>query len=304
MIQRGTQAYKNNIRDLWKSCYPDWDKNDMDYYYAHEFEPEQSLVVIDDSRIVATISRVKKEMMFNGRVIRTSFLQSLAALPAYQGMGYEAQLMDVVSDEISHTELLTLARANEEAFYRAYGFETLYYRKKVTITRDDLSRLSNEGIVIDPPVDDMLNLYARFSHRFNGFMIRDRAYYENLKMAVGARRGKIVGYYDDQGLIEAYSILVPKGKELDVEEVIYMDSKSLYKMLNVALQQRQIVHVHVGSEEQLEVLLPQAKVEKYGYIMVRLNNLELFNRLFQSDVTGVGELAQLSDKPLYMNENR
>lgn len=96
--------------------------------------------------------------------------------------------------------------------------------------------------------------------------------------------------------------MIPQGDELCVEEIIYLDSMSLMKLCNAALQERRVIHLHVSEAENLAKLFPEAKVRVYGSTMARLNDAKLFSRLYSRRVNSVEEAFAISQKPLYLNE--
>ncbi|MBQ1356132.1 MAG: GNAT family N-acetyltransferase, partial [Solobacterium sp.] len=81
-----------------------------------------------------------------------------------------------------------------------------------------------------------------------------------------------------------------------------LDSMSLMKLINAALQERPVVHVMVSAAENLNKLIPNAQRRDFGSTMARLNNPELFSRLFGTEVKTVEEAFALSSRPLNLNE--
>ena len=102
--------------------------------------------------------------------------------------------------------------------------------------------------------------------------------------------------------IQGYATLLLDKQTIKIEECIYLNSVALYKLLNVALQQRHTAYLHVSANEDLSILLKGAKASRYGFTMARINDYELFNRLYGSKVNNVIDAFKLGNKPLYMNE--
>lgn len=303
MIVRGSQRLKENIRELWRLSFPNEDKRYVDYYYKNIYNPEHSLVMIEDSRLTSVLTRIPHELMFNGRVLRASMISGIATHPGYRNRGYMTTMMNQCLDEVNHSELLTLIQTEKPQLYEPFGFEMLYGKHITTLTRDELSRLTNEGCLMDPSEEEMLKLYAKYTHHFNGYYIRDLSYFTAMKGEVAALGGKIFAYYEE-GEIQGYAVMTPQGKEIVVEECLYLNVRALYKLLNLALQQRPVAHVYTSDAEDLSIFFPNATIMHVSYTMVRLNNPELFNRLYQTDIKNVKELLDISNKPLFINESR
>ena len=52
--------------------------------------------------------------------------------------------------------------------------------------------------------------------------------------------------------------MIPQGNELRVEEIVYLDSMSLVKLCNAALQERRVIHLLVSEAEDAVCALPDS----------------------------------------------
>ena len=302
MIKKATAEQTAEIKDIFRICFPNEDTRYLDYFFKNVYEPENCYVNISGGKIVSTLIRNPHALMFNGRGLQASMIMGVATLPEYRRSGYMQQLMDVVLDACEHSELLTLIQSESPVIYEPFGFRTIYKRCDVRLERKDVKRITNFGCAYEPTPIDLLKVYSAFIRRFNGFYARDLQYFVDYKKEIVAEGGKIVAYYNGKDQIQGYAVMIPQGDELCVEEIIYLDSMSLMKLCNAALQERRVIHLHVSEAENLAKLFPEAKVKIYGSTMVRLNDARLFSRLFSKRVTTVEEAFAISQKPLYLNE--
>ena len=302
MIKKATAEQTAEIKDIFRICFPNEDTRYLDYFFKNVYEPENCYVNISGGKIVSTLIRNPHALMFNGRGLQASMIMGVATLPEYRRSGYMQQLMDVVLDACEHSELLTLIQSESPVIYEPFGFRTIYKRCDVRLERKDVKRITNFGCAYEPTPIDLLKVYSAFIRRFNGFYARDLQYFVDYKKEIVAEGGKIVAYYNGKDQIQGYAVMIPQGDELCVEEIIYLDSMSLMKLCNAALQERRVIHLHVSEAENLAKLFPEAKVRIYGSTMVRLNDARLFSRLFSKRVTTVEEAFAISQKPLYLNE--
>ena len=302
MIDKATVEQTNEIKQIWRMCFPKEDPRYTEFFFKNVYKPENCYVNIVDGKIVSTVVRNPHELMFNGRVIATSMLMGVATVPKEQNNGYMKQLMESVLDACEHSELITLIQTETPELYEPYGFKTIYKRRDYTLERKDVNRITNFGCAYEPSPIDLLKVYSAFIKRFNGFYPRDLEYFVQYRKQVIALGGKIVAYYDSKDQIRGYAVMIPQGNELRVEEIIYLDSMSLTKLCNAALQERRIIHLLVSEAEDLSILFPEAPSKEYPSTMVRLNDPILFSRVFNKKITNVQEAFGITNKPLNLNE--
>ena len=77
---------------------------------------------------------------------------------------------------------------------------------------------------------------------------------------------------------------------------------SLVKLCNAALQERRIVHLLVSEAENLSLVFPEARHKTYGSTMCRLNDANLFMRVYNRRVITVEDAFGISRRPLNLNE--
>ena len=302
MIQRGEPALTGGIRDCWKRCFENEDPNYIDFFFRCIYKPEYGYADVEDSRVVAALCRVPHAIMFNERVIKASMLVGAATLPEYRGQGRMSELLHTVLDACSHSELLTLIQAYDPKLYEPYGFRTIYYRSDYLLKKSMIKRASATGCAYDPSAIDILKVYSAFIRKFNGFYTRDLTYFENLKKEIAAEGGRIAAYYDNRNQIAGYATLLTDGRQIKIEECVYLNSTALIKLVNVALLDKESVHLHVSAGENVRFIFPDAEVKNYGHTMVRLNDPQLFSRLFNTRIETVEDAFAISKKPLNMNE--
>ena len=302
MIKKATADQTAEIKDIFSICFPNEDTRYLDYFFKNVYQPENCYVNITDGKIVSTLIRNPHAVMFNDRVLQASMIMGVATLPEYQRKGHMQELMEVVLDACEHSELLTPIQSESPVIYEPFGFRTIYQRTDVRLERKDVKRITNFGCAYEPTPIDLLKVYSVFIRRFNGFYARDLEYFVNYKKEIIAEGGKIVAYYNGKDQIRGYAVMIPQGNELCVEEIVYLDSMSLMKLCNAALQERRVIHLHVSEAENLQKLFPEAKTKTYGSTMVRLNDAQLFSRLFNKRVTTVEEAFAISQRPLNVNE--
>lgn len=302
MIKRAELENIDEIKELWKICFPDVDARYREFFFKYILKPEDCFIKVLEGKIVATLVRNKHDLMFNSRVLQTSMVMGVCVHPDYRNRGYMHEMMDIIVDACEHSELVTLIQSEKPEGYEPFGFQMIYHRTQFQIERKDVKRITNFGCAYDPSPIDLLKVYSAFIKRFNGFYTRDLDYFVNFKKEVKAVGGKIVAYYNGKDQIQGYAAMVPEGNQLKVQELIYLDSMSLMKLCNAALQEKKIVNLYVSEAEDLSKVFPYAKKKVFDSTMVRLNDSKLFSKVFRTKVDTVQEAFQLSRKPLNLNE--
>ncbi len=302
MIKRAELENIDEIKELWEICFPDVDARYREFFFKYILKPEDCFIKVLEGKIVATLVRNKHDLMFNSRVLQASMVMGVCVHPDYRNRGYMHEMMDIIVDACEHSELVTLIQSEKPEGYEPLGFQMIYHRTQFQIERKDVKRITNFGCAYDPSPIDLLKVYSAFIKRFNGFYTRDLDYFVNFKKEVKAVGGKIVAYYNGKDQIQGYAAMVPEGNQLKVQELIYLDSMSLMKLCNAALQEKKIVNLYVSEAEDLSKVFPYAKKKVFDSTMVRLNDPKLFSKVFRTKVDTVQEAFQLSRKPLNLNE--
>ena len=150
MIKRAERENIDEIKRLWKVCFPDVDERYQDFFFKNVVRPEDCYIKVLEGKIVATLVRNKHALMFNSRVLQASMIMGVAVHPEYRHRGYMHEMMDIIVDACEHSELLTLIQTEKPEMYEPFGFRTIYQRTQFQIQRKDVTRITNFGCAYDP----------------------------------------------------------------------------------------------------------------------------------------------------------
>ncbi len=302
MISKASGLDKQEVYRMWKTIFADDDGGYTDFYFKTYYRNQETFVKKIQDEVVGCLSKHPHAIMLHGRMLRCSMIVGVAVKPQWRGRGFMRELMETALDEADHQELITMIQAYQPSLYEPFGFETVYRRRNWTIRRTEVRRIRPDVTTLLFP-KDCLKLYGQFVSRFNGYVIRDLNYFETLMKEVEAENGKMIAYYHERQ-IEGYAALYLENGRIVIRECLYLHSTALLHMVNYALSLKPEITLQVSGSENLSRIFPYSTYEEVGYTMVRLNNPELFNRLYNSQVTTAKEAMMLLDKPLYMHENR
>lgn len=90
--------------------------------------------------------------------------------------------------------------------------------------------------------------------------------------------------------------------EIQVKEAIYLESVPLMRMLRAISEPDKEIVIEVSEKEHLEKIFPLAIPKKQGFMMVRINNYELFHKYFHSQAKTAKEAFAIVKKPLWLHE--
>lgn len=302
MITKANESQTAEIREIWRICFPQQDPLYTEYFFKNLYQPENCMVYMLEDKVVSCLIRNPHALMFNDRVLQASMIIGAATLPEYRRHGYMRALLNIVVDACEHSELLTMASSDHPEIFTNFGFRSVYKRTEYTIGRMDCKRTTNFGISFNPTAIDLLKVYSAFISRFNGYYARDLEYFAGYMNEIIAQGGKIIAYYNGKDQIQGYAAMIPAGEELVVKELIYLDAMALVKLVNAALQEKKVVKVSVSEAEDLSKVFPKAEKQSFGSILMRLNDAELFGRLYGKQIDSMEDVLKISWKPLNLNE--
>ena len=295
---------KKQIQRLWKQSFCHEDNGVIDVFFKKYYKSEDMYVIKDGDVILSCATRSKNVMKLHDRFINTSILIGICTDNDYRNNGYMTSVMDTVIDHAEHQELITLIQGYKPSIYKKYGFEVLYYQNHYDLKRVNLPYFLDESdIQIGAQAQDMLALYIGFVKRFNGYFIRDVDYYRNLIADVNEMNQKIISITID-GKLKGYSIVDITENKVIIKEIIYFDALTLVKICNYLINRYDDVELVVSSHENLDKIFKDAKCQKKEYTMVRVNDFELFNRLYNCSIDNIFDAMNLNNLPLYLNDWR
>ena len=302
MLREARVYDKSEVYQLWKQSYPTLDRNYLNFYFKHLFDSGVCLIEEKDQKIVSSLQMNRHVLHFHGRKLVCGFLCGVSTSPDYRRRGYMRKLTESMLDEAAHTHLITLVPAFQPRLYEPFGFHTIYYQKQYMIKKEELNKVTIQNVSYSAELKELLEVYQKFTSRFDGFYERTLDSYEMMQKELVATQNQMVIYRDENKEVKGYLIFGMKNGEVHVEEAIYLDSIALLRMLKCAIGKAEEIFINVSPSEKLEKLFPLAIPKKNSYIMAHINNYELFNKLFCCDISSVKEAFALLHKPLWIHE--
>ena len=162
--------------------------------------------------------------------------------------------------------------------------------------------MDSHGVKLRLDPKDLLETYLYYSQYFTGYFTRDEAYYLEMMDCVKAENGEFIGVYSDQDL-RAYTRLVRHEQKVIVDEVVYKDTQSLVKLLSFILTQDPKIEVRMTVVDNLTKIIDKAYPNREKSLMVKLNDHNLFERLFHVKVRSASSAMKVFNRPLFNGES-
>lgn len=302
MVRDSSTEDKQEVFDLWRQAYPTQDEAYLRFYFDQLYDHGVGLISQMDGRVVASLEMNYHTLHFQGKQLKCSYILGASTLPDYRRRGHMSALMESALDEARHNCLITLIKAFNPKVYHGFGFEVVYYRKSYTITKAMLHTVSDIRVCKDASEKELLDVYKRFTLRFDGYYVRDITYYETLQKELTLGNKHLLVYRNAQKEVCGYIIYQKKKQDIVIQEAIYLESVVLKRLLKRAIAQQNEVTLIVSDSERLEKIFPMVIPKKQSYMMARINNIELYNKLYNVKVKSVEEAFALSKKPHWCHE--
>ena len=300
MIRNARLQDRKTIYDLHSSNVTLGTDENMEFYFSQLFNENNIIVNEVNGHVEAAVQVNYHTLMFNDLRLSASVL--LADIAGNQGERYLEDLLKDVSDEISRKTLVSLAITANGDRFAALGFEPIYKKRIYEIRKSNLANRSYQGCGKSFSVNDLISVYREFTSHFNGYYLRNNEYWLNLYTQLQASRYNIVVYRNSEEVPQGYMIYRITQTKVLVDELVYLNGEALIRLLCYGMRFKDVMEVRVSQSEDLSRAVPKIKCQVVPYIYARINNPDLFNRLFNSKIRNTRQGFGIGEKPLFINE--
>ena len=303
MIKEARRDDKGVVYELWKQAYPSSEQKYLNFYFRNYYDKGKTLVQCQDHRIVSSLAMNSHVLQFHGKLLNVSYILGISTLPDYRRRGHMKELLDQAIDEASHNHLITLVKAFNPKLYEPFGFSVVYERKNYLIHHESLDGIQETTFTKEvATAKELLAIYEQFTRLFDGYYKRDEAYYEILLKELELKEKHLIVYQKPDEPIKGYMIYQIKKNDFVIQEAVYLDSIVLQRMMKNCIGDFDAINIEVSQSEKLEKIFPLANPRRKNFMMARINNFDLFNKLYNTNVKSVEEAYQIIKKPLWLHE--
>lgn len=302
MIRYAQKKDKDELLQLCLTSMAMKEKPYLEYYFHNVFKDGDALISELDNKLISQIHVLNHVLKLKGKKLDVSYLSCISTHYDYRKRGIMRDLLEILIEDCSCNHLLTFMEATNPRLFERYGFEVVSERKRYTIYARELLKFSTNGVSEEIDPLEMVEIYRRFAKRFDCYYERDENYYIHLLAFAHFKGSHICVFRDENGEAKGYAFYDELDDGVEIKEIIYEDTKALCRMIKYAIGYNPFVSVEVSSAERLEKIFRMSIPRTRSAVLMRINNLKLFNKLYNTNVKNVKDIIDLLDKPVLIHE--
>jgi predicted acetyltransferase len=272
-----------NIKDIWNYCFGD-EKEYVDYYFNNKYKPENTIIIEENDELMSSLQLNQYKINLDNKIYDISYVVGVSTYPNARGKGYMKDMMDFALNELyKKGQLVSLLMPIDYRLYRKYGYEHCYDQIEYKLNIDDLKLFKINGDfekIDNHHIENMINIHKEFLLNANGYVDRDKSYYENLFKEIKCENGHM--YIHKEEDYDGYIIYFIMDGNMFVREMCYKNVNSLKSMLKFIYNhntQCKKVTIMAPMTDSIRYILPNLKTNGVNikpFMMGRIINLEGF----------------------------
>ncbi|MDY6685187.1 GNAT family N-acetyltransferase [Clostridioides difficile] len=272
-----------SIKEIWSYCFNDTESF-MKYYFNDKYKSENTVVALDEGKIISSLQLNQYKLLLNSKVYNTSYVVGVSTLPEGRGAGYMNKVMKFTLNELyKKGQLVSILRPIDYRLYRRFGYEHCYDQIEYTINTDDLKNFKSSGKMIKSnlsQIDDLIQIDRTFLNEVNGNVLKDEHYYENLFKEIQSEDGFL--YIHEGNEKDGYIVYFLQEDKMFVRELFYKNIDALKSMLKFIYNhntQCKIVTISTPTIDKIRFILDNPKdsdIKIKPFMMGRVINVKKF----------------------------
>ncbi|HFL3587397.1 TPA: enhanced intracellular survival protein Eis [Clostridioides difficile] len=272
-----------NIKEIWSYCFNDTESF-MKYYFNDKYKSENTVVALDEGKIISSLQLNQYKLLLNSKVYNTSYVVGVSTLPEGRGAGYMNKVMKFTLNELyKKGQLVSILMPIDYRLYRRFGYEHCYDQIEYTINTDDLKNFKSSGKMIKSnlsQIDDLIQIDRTFLNEVNGNVLKDEHYYENLFKEIQSEDGFL--YIHEGNEKDGYIVYFLQEDKMFVRELFYKNIDALKSMLKFIYNhntQCKIVTISTPTIDKIRFILDNPKdsdIKIKPFMMGRVINVKKF----------------------------
>lgn len=272
-----------SIKDIWSYCFNDTESF-MKYYFNDKYKSENTVVALDEGKIISSLQLNQYKLLLNSKVYNTSYVVGVSTLPEGRGAGYMNKVMKFTLNELyKKGQLVSILMPIDYRLYRRFGYEHCYDQIEYTINTDDLKNFKSSGKMIKSnlsQIDDLMQIDRTFLNEVNGNVLKDEHYYENLFKEIQSEDGFL--YIHEGNEKDGYIVYFLQEDKMFVRELFYKNIDALKSMLKFIYNhntQCKIVTISTPTIDKIRFILDNPKdsdIKIKPFMMGRVINVKKF----------------------------
>ncbi|HBG5343418.1 TPA: GNAT family N-acetyltransferase [Clostridioides difficile] len=272
-----------SVKAIWSYCFNDTESF-MKYYFSDKYKPKNTVVALDEGKIISSLQLNQYKLLLNNKVYNTSYVVGVSTLPEGRGAGYMSKVIKFTLNELyKKGQLVSILMPIDYRLYRRFGYEHCYDQIEYTINTDDLKNFKSSGKMIKSnlsQIDDLIQIDRAFLNEVNGNVLKDEHYYENLFKEIQSEDGFL--YIHEGNEKDGYMVYFLQGDRMFVRELFYKNIDALKSMLKFIYNhntQCKIAIISTPIIDKIRFILDNPKdseIKIKPFMMGRVINVEKF----------------------------
>ncbi|CCL38561.1 GNAT family N-acetyltransferase [Clostridioides difficile] len=272
-----------SIKEIWSYCFNDTESF-MKYYFNDKYKSENTVVALDEGKIISSLQLNQYKLLLNSKVYNTSYVVGVSTLPEGRGAGYMNKVMKFTLNELyKKGQLVSILMPIDYRLYRRFGYEHCYDQIEYTINTDDLKNFKSSGKMIKSnlsQIDDLIRIDRAFLNEVNGNVLKDEHYYENLFKEIQSEDGFL--YIHEGNEKDGYIVYFLQEGKMFVRELFYKNIDALKSMLKFIYNhntQCKIVTISTPTIDKIRFILDNPRdsdIKIKPFMMGRIINVKKF----------------------------
>ncbi|WFD11562.1 GNAT family N-acetyltransferase [Tepidibacter hydrothermalis] len=272
------------IKNMWEYCFGDTEMF-MNYYFDHKYKCENTLVVEDGSSVISSLQLNQYKIKINNNIYDTSYVVGVSTLPEARGVGAMKDLMSTMLNELyNKKQVVSILMPIDYRLYRRFGYEHCYDQMNYEIDMELLKDFRSKGVfkkASNKDIDFIINIYDCFLKDKNGYVKRDKNYYDNLFKEIESESGYVY-IHENKELMDGYIIYFKMDDTMFVREIAYKNIDALKSILKFIYNHNtQFKKVSINSiiDDKIKLIIPALKkidMNIKPFMMGRVINVENF----------------------------
>ncbi|MEJ8554296.1 GNAT family N-acetyltransferase [Tepidibacter sp. Z1-5] len=272
------------IKNMWEYCFGDTEMF-MDYYFDNKYKCENTLVVEDNRRIISSLQLNQYKIKINNNIYDTSYVVGVATLPEARGGGAMKDLISTTLNQLyNKKQVVSILMPIDYRLYRKFGYEHCYDQINYEINIELLKDFKSKGVfkkALNKHIDSIIDIYDCFLKDKNGYVKRDRTYYDTLFKEIESENGYIY-IHENEEQMDGYVIYFKMDDTMFIREIAYKNIDALKSILKFIYNHNtQFKKVSINSiiDDKIKLIIPALKKINMNikpFMMGRVINVKKF----------------------------
>ncbi len=292
---------EHHYNDVYKMLleYAYRDKNDAKQLL---FDSDLKIIKKNDEKVISAIFSDNVILNFDAFNIQSHFLKQIVTHVDYRNRQHANHLLEIQDYYAKKSCLFSVVRAYNTKLFSKHGYTKIYDTYEYTIPKQQLSKINYRNVYEQANPQHLCEVYREFTQAFKNHIVKDEAYFEKLIKTVYECNKKIVSLYHNNKCMGYAIYNMNKNGICRIDEIIYLNTATLKSLLAFISENYFDIVLVVTQFEPLHRLFKDVIYKKDKSVMIKINHLVLFNKLFNKKIKLQNELLDFFIEKSYFQD--